>query len=150
MTELKADVVVIGAGPAGLAAAIKAKQEGAARVMVLERDSSACSRRGVGVGRCTVRRSWRDPLSRHSQDATLPSTSRILRPTHPLGFDSSRRGTAVCIAPRDCRDGPSAILSGVASLAVLVLLLVPWCSPKIRSNRLVNPTSLRSAAYRQR
>ncbi|HQJ25077.1 MAG TPA: FAD-dependent oxidoreductase, partial [Bacillota bacterium] len=38
MTELIADVVVIGAGPAGLAAAIKAKQEGAARVMVLERD----------------------------------------------------------------------------------------------------------------
>ncbi len=38
VTDVKVDVVVIGAGPAGLAAAIKAKQEGALRVLVLERD----------------------------------------------------------------------------------------------------------------
>lgn len=38
MTEISADVAVIGAGPAGLAAAIKAKQEGAGRVLVIERD----------------------------------------------------------------------------------------------------------------
>lgn len=38
MTEVRVDVVIIGAGPAGLAAAIKAKQEGASRVLVLERD----------------------------------------------------------------------------------------------------------------
>lgn len=38
MTELKVDVAVIGAGPAGLAAAIEAKRAGAGSVLVLERD----------------------------------------------------------------------------------------------------------------
>lgn len=38
MKQVQADIVVIGGGPAGLAAALRAKQLGAPRVMVLERD----------------------------------------------------------------------------------------------------------------
>ena len=38
MKELKCDVAVVGAGPAGLAAAAAAKREGAERVVVIERD----------------------------------------------------------------------------------------------------------------
>lgn len=38
MKELKVDVAVIGGGPAGLAAAIEAKDQGANRVVILERD----------------------------------------------------------------------------------------------------------------
>ncbi len=38
MKELKIDVAVIGGGPAGLAAAIEAKDQGAEQVMILERD----------------------------------------------------------------------------------------------------------------
>ena len=38
MKELKCDVAVVGAGPAGLAAAAAAKREGAERVIVIERD----------------------------------------------------------------------------------------------------------------
>lgn len=38
MTEIKVDVAIIGAGPAGLAAAIKARQSGASRVLIIERD----------------------------------------------------------------------------------------------------------------
>jgi len=39
--EISVDVAVIGAGPAGLAAAVAAKEAGAARVLVLERDAAA-------------------------------------------------------------------------------------------------------------
>lgn len=38
MKELKVDLVVIGAGPAGLSAALKAKQEGIEKVMLIDRD----------------------------------------------------------------------------------------------------------------
>ncbi len=40
MYEIKCDVAVIGAGPAGLAAAVAAKKQGAERVLVVERDRS--------------------------------------------------------------------------------------------------------------
>ena len=40
MYQIKCDVAVIGGGPAGLAAAIAAKKEGAEKVLIIERDSS--------------------------------------------------------------------------------------------------------------
>ena len=38
MKELKFDIAVIGGGPAGLAAALKARQAGAEKVLIIERD----------------------------------------------------------------------------------------------------------------
>lgn len=55
MKKLSFDVVVIGAGPAGLAAAIAASEEGAKRVAIVERDTSAggilqqCIHAGFGL-----------------------------------------------------------------------------------------------------
>ena len=55
MIEVTADVVVIGGGPAGLAAAVSAKQHGADRVTVLDRNQwlggilSQCIHDGFGV-----------------------------------------------------------------------------------------------------
>ena len=40
MFDIDCDVAVVGGGPAGLAAAVAAKKEGAARVLIVERDSS--------------------------------------------------------------------------------------------------------------
>lgn len=40
MFEMKCDVAVIGGGPAGLAAAVSAKEEGAEKVLIIERDSA--------------------------------------------------------------------------------------------------------------
>lgn len=40
MFEINCDVVIIGGGPAGLAAAIGAKEEGAEKVMIIERDNA--------------------------------------------------------------------------------------------------------------
>lgn len=57
MYELKCDVAVIGGGPAGLAAAISAKNEGADRVLIIERDNALggilqqCIHPGFGLQR---------------------------------------------------------------------------------------------------
>ena len=40
MYEIKCDVAIIGAGPAGLSAAVAAKKEGAEKVLLIERDES--------------------------------------------------------------------------------------------------------------
>ena len=40
MNEIICDVAVVGAGPAGLAAAVAAKKQGAKRVVVIERDAT--------------------------------------------------------------------------------------------------------------
>lgn len=55
MTEIEADVAVIGGGPAGLSAAVSAKQHGAKKVIVLDRNSwlggilPQCIHDGFGV-----------------------------------------------------------------------------------------------------
>ena len=57
MYNVKCDVAVIGGGPAGLAAAIAAKEEGAQNVLILERDNALggilqqCIHPGFGLTR---------------------------------------------------------------------------------------------------
>ncbi len=57
MNNMKCDVAIIGGGPAGLAAAIAAKEEGAERVIVIERDNALggilqqCIHPGFGLTR---------------------------------------------------------------------------------------------------
>ncbi len=57
MNTIKCDVAIIGGGPAGLAAAIAAKEEGAQKVLVLERDNALggilqqCIHPGFGLTR---------------------------------------------------------------------------------------------------
>ena len=57
MYEVKCDVAIVGGGPAGLAAAVAAKEEGAGKVLVLERDNALggilqqCIHPGFGLSR---------------------------------------------------------------------------------------------------
>ena len=58
MKRIAADIVVIGGGPAGLAAALKAKALGAAKVMLIERDTEL----GGILQQCIHRRFRYPPL----------------------------------------------------------------------------------------
>ena len=49
MTHLEADVLIIGAGGAGMYAAIEAARQGAARVLLLDRSLPACRRRPLAA-----------------------------------------------------------------------------------------------------
>ena len=57
MNTIKCDVAIIGGGPAGLAAAVAARQEGAEKVLILERDNALggilqqCIHPGFGLTR---------------------------------------------------------------------------------------------------
>ena len=57
MYEIKCDVVIVGGGPAGLAAAVSAKKEGANKVLIVERDNALggilqqCIHPGFGLAR---------------------------------------------------------------------------------------------------
>lgn len=61
MKQLKKDIVVIGAGPAGLAAALEARKQGAEKVLILERDTAMggilqqCIHDGFGLHRFQAR-----------------------------------------------------------------------------------------------
>ena len=70
------DVIVIGGGPAGLAAAIKAYDEGAKKVVIVERDEklggilNQCIHNGFGLARFKE-----SPVS--YTHLTLPTNSRV-------------------------------------------------------------------------
>ena len=57
MYEVKCDVAIVGGGPAGLAAAVAAKEEGAQKVLIIERDNALggilqqCIHPGFGLAR---------------------------------------------------------------------------------------------------
>ena len=57
MYDVKCNVAIIGGGPAGLAAAVAAKEEGAEKVLILERDNALggilqqCIHPGFGLTR---------------------------------------------------------------------------------------------------
>ena len=48
---VKRDIVIIGGGPAGLAAALAAKKEGAESILILERDKAKASENFLKTGK---------------------------------------------------------------------------------------------------
>ena len=81
MYNIKCDVAIIGGGPAGLAAAISAKEEGAQKVLIIERDNALggilqqCIHPGFG-------------LTRFNEELTGPEYySRFVDKANELGVD---------------------------------------------------------------
>ena len=71
MRKLEVDVAIIGGGPAGLAAALAAHDQGAAEVLIIERNhelGASCSSASTTDLACTA-------LRRSSQGPNTPSAS---------------------------------------------------------------------------
>lgn len=101
MSELYTDVAVIGGGPAGLAAAIGAKREGAARVMILERDHTLggilqqCIHPGFGLTRFREELTGPEYYARFVKEAEALGVQPLLDTT-VLGLDAEA-GKITCV-----------------------------------------------------
>ena len=94
------DVAVIGAGPAGLAAAISAKENGAKNIMILDRNSllggilPQCIHDGFGVeetGTSMTGPEYANMYIKMIEKQNIP----VMNETMVLGFDKNRVITAV-------------------------------------------------------
>lgn len=96
MYDVKCDVAVIGGGPAGLAAAIAAKEEGANKVLILERDNALggilqqCIHPGFGLSRFKEELTGPEYYGRFTEQAKALGVSAMLN-TMVLEVDEANK-----------------------------------------------------------
>ena len=137
MKEYLYDVAVVGAGPAGLAAAISAKQNGASRVVLIERDIRAggilqqCIHAGFGLQYFGEELTGPEYAERFAEKATAEGID-LMTETTALEI---REKTLVCVNT-----------SGVVHINFGALILAMGCRERTRAN-LVIPGSRPSGVY---
>ena len=126
---MNVDVLVVGAGPAGLAAAIELRRLGAGRVLVAERERQAggvprhSSHIGYGLG--DLHRVMTGPgYARHYADAAARAGAQIRTGTTVTALDPGRRATLTSPA-------------GIETVTAAAVLLATGCRERPRSARLV-------------
>jgi len=147
MYNIKCDVAVIGGGPAGLAAAIAAKKEGAEKVLIIERDSSLggilqqCIHPGFG-------------LTRFNEELTGPEYfSRFTEEVYALGVDvlldsmvlevNNEEKTVICVNKE----------YGMTEICAGSIVLSMGCRERTRANIVIpgtRPAGLYTAGSAQR
>ena len=137
MKEYLYDVAVVGAGPAGLAAAISAKQNGASRVVLIERDIRAggilqqCIHAGFGLHYFGEELTGPEYAERFADKAAAEGID-LMTETTALEI---REKTLVCVNT-----------SGVVHINIGALILAMGCRERTRAN-LVIPGSRPSGVY---
>ncbi len=137
MKELLYDVAIVGAGPAGLAAAISAKQNGAARVVLIERDIRAggilqqCIHAGFGLQYFGEELTGPEYAERFADKAKAEGID-LLTETTALEI---REKVLVCVNT-----------SGIVHIHFGALILAMGCRERTRAN-LVIPGSRPSGVY---
>jgi len=125
---MNADVLVVGAGPAGLAAAIELRRLGAGRVLVVDRERAPggvprhCAHTGYGV---------RDL---HRVLTGPAYAGRYVAAAREAGVDVQAGTTVTAL------DGPRATLTGqdgIRHVAARAVLLATGCRERPRTARLV-------------
>ena len=137
MKEYLYDVAIVGAGPAGLAAAVSAKQNGAERVVLIERDIRAggilqqCIHAGFGLQYFGEELTGPEYAERFADKATEAGIDLITETTAL----EIREKTLVCVNT-----------SGVVHIHFGALILAMGCRERTRAN-LVIPGSRPSGVY---
>ena len=128
MKEFFCDVVVVGAGPAGLAAAISAKESGAEKVLIVERDIHAggilqqCIHAGFG-------------LKYFGQELTGPEyAERFQKKASEVGVELLLNTTAMEIREKLL---VCASLEGMVHVHFGALVLAMGCREKTRANLMI-------------
>ena len=117
MRELSCDIVVIGAGPAGLAAAAAAKKQGDIRVIIIERDTAPggilqqCIHAGFG-------------LSYFNEELTGPEyAGRFVAEAREAGVELMADSMVLNILPE------GGVIAVIRSTAWYASAQVRWCLP---------------------
>lgn len=118
MKEIKTDIAVIGGGPAGMAAALEARRQGAGKVMIIERDIEQggilqqCIHDGFGLHRFKKRLSGTDYAQRFI-DKVEASDIEVLLDTMVLEITKDK-----VVYACNNRDGMMKICCGAVILAM--------------------------------
>ena len=147
MYTIKCDVAVVGAGPAGLAAAVAAKENGAARVLVIERDNAPggilqqCIHPGFGLTRFNEELTGPEYYSRFTEKAEALGVEYLLD-SMVLDVDADG-GKVVCVNGK----------YGVTSVEAGCVVLAMGCRERTRENIVIpgtRPAGLYTAGSAQR
>ena len=126
---MNADVLIVGAGPAGLAAAIELRRLGAGRILVAdrEREAGGIPRHSAhtGYGLRDLRRMMTGPAyARHYARAAVQAGAEIRAPATVTGWAEDR--VAIVTSP-----------DGVETISARAVLLATGCRERPRTARLV-------------
>lgn len=147
MYEVKCDVAIIGGGPAGLAAAVAAKEEGAEKVLILERDNALggilqqCIHPGFG-------------LTRFQEELTGPEYyGRFVDRAMELGVEYMLNSMVLQVSHETNRIICTSSEYGLTQVQAGSIVLAMGCREKTRASIMVpgtRPSGLYTAGSAQR
>ena len=147
MVSINCNVAVIGGGPAGLAAAVAAKEQGAQRVIIVERDNAPggilqqCIHPGFGLTRFNEELTGPEYYSRFTEKAEALGVEYLLD-SMALEVDAEQK-SVLCVNRE----------RGVVRIAADSIVLAMGCRERTRANIVVpgsRPAGLYTAGAAQR